>query len=216
MTKSLSSLSRPWQSRRTSCAKSAAPKTCRWCRARRESTRCSSGGSCANCPLRRSGTNTAHGHAGLGTVRRGRSQQAVFEIRLVARRIRAPSIVYSGFCTSDANGALLSSGRRQSEKNPGSSLKVRHADAPRGSLTSSSGTAGDLRGLHARGADIVVAGPNARNCMNSRRFDICGLPSLSRALLGDVRRLRTAPRRCSLRRRRVRVTCSRVCHIQKL
>ena len=42
-------------------------------------TRCSSAGSCEKRPLRRSGYHMAHIHAGLSTVRRGRSRRVSFK-----------------------------------------------------------------------------------------------------------------------------------------
>ena len=93
-----------------------------------------------------------------------------------------PSIVYSGFCTSDANGRPFSIGRTRSRKKSGSSLKVSSADAARivDVFVEHAGDFGAIERVAERRASCAQP-PNAMNCMKSRAFESLRLPVLHAA-----------------------------------
>ena len=157
-------------------------------------TRCSSAGSCANRPLRRSGYQTAHLQAGLSTVRRGRCSSTSVEIGLVADRVgaaRASCTRASAPATRTARRSTAAA--RDRGRTSGSSLNVSSADAAR-VVHVLVQHAGDVRRAPARrrAAPASAQPPNASNCMNSRSFGSLRLAVLHAAFLAEVRRLGSA------------------------
>ena len=97
---------------------------------------CSCGESRAKAPVRRSGYQIAHGHAGFSAVRRGRrSSQSSRSVSKPDAYVR-PSIVNSGLSEQPGEGLGVEQlAQRPSTKNAGSSLMA-STPTPRGSLTS--------------------------------------------------------------------------------
>src|SRR5215831_12742977 len=134
---------------------------------------CSCGVSLLNDPVRRSGYQIPHGHAGLSAARRGRqSSQSSRSVSKPEAYVR-PNIVSSGFCDSPAKGSALSTSRSPATKKVGSSL-IETTATPRGSLTSSYRTASIRLDSSARWSGLASRQPpNAESCMKSRRSDVC-------------------------------------------
>src|SRR2546428_308218 len=83
---------------------------------------CSCGVSLLNEPVRRSGYQIPHGHAGLRAARRGRrSNQSSRSVSKPEAYVR-PNIVSSGFWESPAKGSAFSTSRSAETKKIGSSL----------------------------------------------------------------------------------------------
>src|SRR5262249_18374136 len=95
---------------------------------------CSCGVNLLNDPVRRSGYQIPHGHAGLSAARRGRRKsQSSRSVSKPEAYVR-PNIASSGFCERAAKGSALSISRSPVTKKVGSSLIDTRA-TPRGSLT---------------------------------------------------------------------------------
>src|SRR5713226_6829087 len=133
--KSLSWTSRPWHTRRTSCARSASPYARPMVPCSRRMAPCSCADSLAKAPVRRRGYQMAQGHAGLSTVRRGRrrSQSSRSDSKPLAY-VR-PSMASSGLWVRAAKGSAPRISRWRVAKKAGSSAKV-STPTPRGSWRS--------------------------------------------------------------------------------
>ena len=143
-------------------------------------TPCSSRGSRSNDPARRSGYQIAHGSAGSQTRACGRSMSASARSASWPIAYVRPSIVYSGFGTSPANGACRRNRRTSVTMISGLSPNTSSA-TPVGSLTSSYSTAESPACSSARtSTGESGAPPNASNCMNSRLSAVISSPSAPR------------------------------------
>src|SRR5215468_3039815 len=133
---------------------------------------CSCGVSLLNDPVRRSGYQIPHGHAGLSAARRGRrSSQSSRSVSKPEAYVR-PNIVSSGFWLSPAKGSALSTSRSPVTKKVGSSL-IETTAMPRGSLTSWYRTASIRLDSSARWSGLASRQPpKAESCMKSRRSDV--------------------------------------------